>query len=147
MEEFMPKALAFASQHTVMVIAWVVVFVGTIYVFAKSIMSGAKEIDQATLSLLVNRQNAIIVDVRSVDDFLRGHIAGSQNFLPSEIKQQKLGKLEQYKEVPVIVVCATGLTSRSSAEQLYKQGFKQVYSLKEGIQGWRTANLPLVKKN
>ncbi len=40
------------------------------------------------------------------------------------------------------------MTSRGSAEQLYKQGFKQVYSLKEGIQGWRAANLlPLVKKS
>lgn len=147
MEEFMPKAIAFACQHTVMVIAWVVVFIGTIYVFVKSAVSGAKEIDQATLSQLVNKQNAVIIDLRSIEEFLRGHIAGSQNVLPSDIKQHNLGKLEQYKEQPVIVVCASGMTSRGSAEQLYKQGFKQVYSLKEGIQGWRAANLPLVKKS
>ena len=69
MEEFMPKAIAFASQHTVMVIAWVVVFIGTIYVFVKSAVSGAKEIDQATLSQLVNKQNAVIIDLRSIEEF------------------------------------------------------------------------------
>ncbi|OBX04483.1 hypothetical protein QV06_06165 [Gallibacterium genomosp. 3] len=147
MEEFMPKAIAFASQHTVMVVAWIVVFVGTIYVFVKSAVSGSKEIEQAQLSRLVNKENAVIVDLRSSEEFLRGHIAGSQNILPRDIKEKNLGKLEQYKDSPVIVVCASGMTSRGSAEQLYKQGFKQVYSLKEGIQGWKAANLPLVKKS
>lgn len=147
MEEFIPKAMTFASQHTVMVISWFVVFIGTIYVFVKGMISGAKEIDQAMLAQLVNKQNAIIIDLRPVEEFLKGHIAGSQNFLPSDIKQQRLGKLEQYKDVPVITVCVSGITSRSAAEQLYKQGFKQVYSLKEGIQGWKAANLPLVKKS
>ncbi len=38
------------------------------------------------------------------------------------------------------------MTSRGSAEQLYKQGFKQVYSLKEGIQGL-ACKFTLVKKS
>ncbi len=50
MEEFMPKAIAFASQHTVMVIAWVVVFIGTIYVFVKCRFR-CKEIDQSFVTI------------------------------------------------------------------------------------------------
>ncbi len=74
------------------------------------------------LSQLVNKQNAVIIDLRSIEEFLRGHIAGSQNVLPSDIKQHNLSKLEQYKEQPVIVVCASEMTSFSgSAEQLYRQ--------------------------
>lgn len=53
---------------------------------------------------------------------------------------------EQHKETPVILVCATGVTSSTSAEILAKQGFNHVYTLKEGLAGWRAANLPLVRK-
>ncbi|EJS87874.1 hypothetical protein AAUPMC_14900, partial [Pasteurella multocida subsp. multocida str. Anand1_cattle] len=47
---------------------------------------------------------------------------------------------------PVILACATGMSAGASAELLSKQGFNRVYTLKEGITGWRSANLPLIKK-
>ncbi|MFC0322646.1 rhodanese-like domain-containing protein [Gallibacterium melopsittaci] len=141
----MPKAIAFASQHTVMVVAWVVVFFGTVYVFFKSMLPGPKEIDQATLTQLINKQNGIIIDLRSTEEFTRGHIAGSQNILPNDIKQKNIGKIAKHTESPVVVVCRSGLTARTSAAQLYKQGFKQVFTLKDGVEGWKAANLPLVK--
>jgi rhodanese-related sulfurtransferase len=53
--------------------------------------------------------------------------------------------LDKAKTKPVIVVCATGTTSREPAENLYKTGFEQVYVLKEGISGWSGENLPLVR--
>jgi rhodanese-related sulfurtransferase len=46
----------------------------------------------------------------------------------------------------VVVVDANGLTANASAEALFKQGFEKVYVLKEGMAGWRAANLPTVKK-
>ena len=95
---------------------------------------------------LINNQNAVVIDLRSMDDFNKGHIINSLNLLPTEIKNHNVGKIEQHKETPVILVCANGVTSASSAEILAKQGFSHVYSLKEGLAGWRAANLPLVKK-
>lgn len=145
MEEFMPMAIQFAKNHTLMVAGWIGVFVATIYTFIKEATSKVKVIENAEAVRLINNEDAVVIDLRSIDEFKRGHIINSQQFVPTDIKNHNLGKLEQHKEVPVILTCATGLSSRSSAEILAKQGFSRVYSLREGIVGWNAANLPLVK--
>lgn len=145
MEEFMPLAIQFAKNHTLLVAAWVAVFVATIYVFVKTAFSKVKTISNAQAVALINEQDAVVIDLRSIDEFKRGHIIHSQQFVPTDIKNHNLGKLEQHKDKPIIVVCATGMTSRTAAETLAKQGFSQVHTLQEGIAGWNAANLPLVK--
>lgn len=145
MEELMPMAISFAKTHTLLVVAWVALFFGTIYVFIKDGFSKVKIIDNAQAVTLMNNQNAVVIDLRPIDEFKRGHIIHSQNFLPSDISKHNLGKLEHHKETPVIVACATGTVAKSAAENLVKQGFSQVYALNEGIAGWNASNLPLVK--
>ncbi|MGR6980734.1 rhodanese-like domain-containing protein [Testudinibacter sp. P27/CKL/0425] len=145
MEDFIPKAIEFAGNHTIMVAAWVVVFIGVIVTFVKSATSSVKVVDNAQLTQLLNKENGVVVDVRTLDEFQRGHIIGSVQLLPSEIKNNKASVLEKHKNAPLIVADASGLGSEALANQLHKQGFAQVYSLKEGIGGWRAANLPLVK--
>ncbi|KGQ70342.1 rhodanese-like domain-containing protein [Chelonobacter oris] len=145
MEDFIPKAVEFAGNHTIMVAAWVIVFIGVIVTFAKSATSAVKVIDNSQLTQLINKENAVVVDVRTLDEFQRGHIIGSVQVLPSEIKNRNAAVLEKHKNVPLIVADAGGLGSESLANQLHKQGFNPIYSLKEGISGWKAANLPLVK--
>ncbi|MDO4627081.1 MAG: rhodanese-like domain-containing protein [Pasteurellaceae bacterium] len=145
MEHFMSMAMTFAKTHTLLVIVWIVIFVATIYVFVKDSFSKIKLIDNTQAVSLMNNQNAVVIDLRTIDEFKRGHIINSQQFVPTDIKNHNVGKLEQHKETPVILVCHTGVTARSSAEILAKQGFNHVYVLNEGITGWNAANLPLVK--
>ncbi|PJG83266.1 rhodanese-like domain-containing protein [Caviibacterium pharyngocola] len=147
MQEFIPMATAFAKNHTLMVMAWIAVFVMVIYTTVKALTTKVKIVDNAEAVRLMNNEEAIVIDLRTLDEFERGHIINSINVLPSEIKNQNLGKIEHHKDTPVILACATGMTAGASAELLAKQGFSRVYSLKEGITGWRSANLPLVKKN
>ncbi|KYK90827.1 hypothetical protein SA269_10605, partial [Aggregatibacter actinomycetemcomitans serotype d str. SA269] len=146
MQEFIPMATAFAKNHTLIVVAWVAVFLMVIYNFVKSATSKTKLIDNAEAISLMNNQNAVVIDLRSIDEFNKGHIINSLNILPSEIKNNNIGKIEQHKDIPVILACADFVSSRSSGEILAKQGFNHVYVLREGIGGWRAANLPLVKK-
>lgn len=145
MEEFMPLAMQFAKNHTLLIAAWVAIFIATIYVFIKTALSKVTLVSNSQAISLINDKDAVVIDLRSLDEFKRGHIIHSQQFVPSDIKNHNLGKLEQHKDVPVILVCATGMNAKSSAEQLSKQGFSQVYALQEGIAGWTAANLPLVK--
>lgn len=145
MEEFMPMAIQFAKNHTLLVGSWVAIFVATIYVFVKSALSKVKTVSSAQAVALMNNQDAVVIDLRSIDEFKRGHIIGSQQLVPSDIKNKNLAKLEQHKDKPIIVVCANGISSNASAELLAKQGFNQVYTLHEGIAGWNASHLPLVK--
>ncbi|NBI12184.1 rhodanese-like domain-containing protein [[Haemophilus] felis] len=146
MEEFIVMAKQFAQNHTLMVVAWVLVFLTVIYTLVKSVTTKVKVVTNPQATSLINNQDAVLLDIRSPDDFKQGHIVNSINILPAEIKKQNLGKIEQFKDKPVIVVCASGISATASAELLTKQGFNQVYTLKEGIAAWRAANLPLVKK-
>ncbi|WP_077064985.1 rhodanese-like domain-containing protein [Mannheimia massilioguelmaensis] len=145
MEELMPMAITFAKNHTLLVVAWIAVFVFVLVQFIKSATSKVKIVSNAEATSLINNQDAIVIDLRNSDEFKRGHIAGSMEFSATDIKNQNLGKLEQYKERHLILTCANGITARSSAQLLSKQGFSHVYTLNEGISGWRAENLPLVK--
>ncbi|MCW9718929.1 rhodanese-like domain-containing protein [Avibacterium sp. 21-599] len=147
MQEFLPMASLFAKNHMLLIIAWFAVLALVIYTYFKAFTAKSKVIENSEVVALINNQDATVIDLRTMDEFQRGHIIHSINILPSEIKNQNIGKLEQYKEKPVILVCANGMNAPASAELLAKQGFKNVYSLKEGIIGWSSANLPLVKKD
>ena len=96
---------------------------------------------------LMNDEEAVVIDLRPIDEFQRGHIIGSVNLLPTEIKNQNVGKIEHHKEKPLIIVDVNGVSSATSAELLTKQGFEKVYVLKDGLAAWAGANLPLVKKH
>jgi rhodanese-related sulfurtransferase len=49
------------------------------------------------------------------------------------------------KDMPVAVVCRTGMTAGSAAKRLVKAGFSKVYWLDGGIAAWQQAELPLAK--
>ncbi|WP_032107971.1 rhodanese-like domain-containing protein [Necropsobacter massiliensis] len=147
MQEFLPMATDFAKNHSLMVIAWLAVFIMVVYTLTKSVTTKVKVIGNAQAVSLINNDDAVVIDLRTIDEFERGHIINSINLLPSEIKNQNVGKIEQHKEHAVILTCATGMSAGASAELLSKQGFSRVYTLKDGIGGWRSENLPLVKKN
>lgn len=145
MQEVMQEAMQFATNHTYLSLAWVGLFVAVIFMTVKFRFSKVKDLSRTQATNLINREQAIVVDTRSRDEFRRGHIIDSINLLASEIKNGNIGELAKHKANPVIITCANGTTSRASAENLYKLGFARVYSLKEGIAGWNDENLPLVR--
>lgn len=105
---------------------------------------GFKGVSPAQLTDLINRQNALVVDLRGQGDFEKGHIIGSRHLLPSQVDPE--GKLlAKAKESPVVLVCAVGATASTTAQKLVKAGFKQVSVLDGGIGAWTGAGLPLAK--
>ncbi|MBC8945620.1 MULTISPECIES: rhodanese-like domain-containing protein [Xenorhabdus] len=137
------EIMQFISRNTILSLVWIALLVAVIVLTVKSVFSKSKDITRAQVIHLINKEDAIVVDLRSRDDFRRGHIIGSVNLTPSEIKENNLGELEKHKKQPVIIVSANGLESKTPAENLVKAGFEQVYTLKEGIAGWTGENLPL----
>ncbi|WP_373777268.1 rhodanese-like domain-containing protein [Glaesserella sp.] len=144
---FAQQLQQFVANHTIMVFAWVALLIAVLLNLYKSATSKFKVIDNAQATRLINNQDAVIIDVRSDEDFRRGHIIESLHLIPSDIKANKTQSIEKYKDRAIIVVDANGFTAQGLAGSLAKQGFNHVYALKEGIVGWRTANLPLVKKH
>lgn len=84
----------------------------------------------------------IILDVRTEDEFSKGHLADAVqiDYYKSDFKNQ-LTKLDKNK--PVFVYCAAGIRSNSAAKILTDLGFKQVYDLQGGFNAWSDAKKPI----
>ncbi|KNC90745.1 rhodanese-like domain-containing protein [Trabulsiella odontotermitis] len=141
----MQEIMQFVSRNPILCIAWVALLAAVLFTTFKGLMSKVKVITRGEATRLINKEDAVVVDLRQRDDFRKGHIAGSVNLLPTEIKANNVGELEKHKSQPIIVVDGSGLQAQSPASDLAKAGFEQVYVLKEGISGWSGENLPLVK--
>jgi len=111
----------------------------------QSRLRGPRKLSNLEATQLINRENAIVFDVRDQTAFSKGHIIGSQHLLPSQVKD-KLNQLSKYKTQPVIVVCEYGQQSSAVGEVLRKNGFERVYNLQGGLNNWRQSNLPLEKR-
>ncbi len=144
---FIQEIQQFTSNHTIMVIAWFALLIALIVNIYQGLTSKFKIIDNAHTTQLINKEEGVIFDLRTIDDFKSGHIIDSINVLPSDIKSKNIQRLEKYKSRPVILVDVNGMTSNASASLLAKQGFEKVYVLKEGINAWKAEKLPLIKKH
>ena len=140
----MQEYIDFFQQNMILALVWVGVLAALIGTIFKSSTAKYKTIGASELTHLVNREDGVVVDIRSKDEFKHGHIAGSVHILPSEIKSGAITSIEKYKATPIIVLCKTGQTSHESANLLAKAGFEKVNVLKNGMTAWNENNLPLV---
>ena len=104
-------------------------------------MAGAS-VDTHAATRMVNDQGAILVDVRSSDEFAAGHLPQARN-IPAEDIARRAGELPANK--PVILYCGTHRQAGKAAGALRGAGREQVFILDNGLTGWRQAGLPVVK--
>lgn len=135
---------AFAGRHPLLSLALAGITVALIVNEIASLFSGVRRIGPAQLTGLINRDNALVVDLRSPGEFEKGHIAGSKNVQPSQFDPENK-QLTAAKSLPVVLVCRAGQTAGGVAKRLRKAGFANVNVLEGGIQAWQGADLPLVK--
>ncbi|WP_407061007.1 rhodanese-like domain-containing protein [Agrilutibacter solisilvae] len=125
-------------------LAFVGLTVAIIYTEIARLFRGYRSLRPAELTALINRENALVVDLSATNDFEKGHIAGSKSVQMSQFDpDSKL--LAPAKALPVVVVCRMGQSSADAAKRLKKAGFTQVFWLDGGIAAWQQADLPLVK--
>lgn len=138
------ELLAFAGRHPYLSLGLVGLTLAIAYTEAMRLMRGYKALRPAELTSLINRDNALVVDLSASSDFEKGHIAGSKSVQPSQFDpENKL--LSAAKSLPVVVTCRNGQASADAAKRLKKAGFEHVHWLDGGIQAWQQAELPLVK--
>jgi rhodanese-related sulfurtransferase len=93
---------------------------------------------------LINREDALVVDVRDAGEYGAGHILGAKN-VPLARIEDGANDLAKRKEKPVIVYCDTGNRGAKAIAALKKQGFARVSNLSGGIGAWQQAGLPVEK--
>jgi rhodanese-related sulfurtransferase len=95
-------------------------------------------------TLLINREDAAIVDVRESDAYSKGHILNAKN-VPLAQLTSRMTELQKHKEKPVIICCETGQRSSGAIAILKQAGFTRLYNLQGGYGAWKQAGLPVEK--
>lgn len=107
---------------------------------------GGKDLTPAQATLMMNRENALVIDVREIGEWNSGHISGARHVVLSQFKQ-RMAELEKFKNRPIIVCCASGIRGSSACGPLRKAGFEKVFNLAGGVSGWLEAKLPVTTKS
>jgi rhodanese-related sulfurtransferase len=105
---------------------------------------GSREVSAQQAVQLINRRDAVVLDVRDAQEYALGHIANARHIPAGEVGK-RIAELDKVKQRPVIVACRTGARAAAACAQLRKNGFAEVVALKGGIVGWQQASLPLEK--
>ncbi len=105
---------------------------------------GGTGISTQKLVDMVNREEAVVVDLRDKKEFDQGHLVGSLN-VPYASIETRVDELTKYKERPLVLVCRMGQHAGAAGTILRKKGFANVSRLTGGFMEWRNQNLPVVR--
>lgn len=93
---------------------------------------------------LLNRGKTVVVDVRTAEEFAKGHLRDAKN-IPLADLATRIGELDKSKNKQIIVVDQTGNRADKAAKLFQNAGFNEVVCLEGGVAAWQAANLPTVK--
>ncbi len=141
----MEQYLEFASRHVFLVGGFVIVAVLLAYSYIAPRFRPWKTISPLDATQLINREDALVLDVREDNEYQQGHIVNSLH-IPLSLIDKRMGELEKHRSRPIIVGCRTGSRSGHVCGMLSKNGFEKVFNLGGGIMAWEGANLPLSKR-
>lgn len=106
--------------------------------------AGATNLAPGDAVLLINRSNALVLDVREDAEFASGHITDARH-IPLAKLAERIKELEKFKDKPILVNCQGGIRSLKACDILRKQGFTNLHNLQGGLNAWVAAKLPVVK--
>jgi rhodanese-related sulfurtransferase len=138
----MDKLVEFTSNHTLLVLALMVSFFVVVFSELRRKASGLVNIEATAAVNLINN-DAVVIDLRSVDAFSKGHIVSARN-IPSDELDAKIGNLGMIKSKTIVAGCDAGIASGKAVKTLRAAGFDSVYGIKGGMTGWSQTGLPVV---
>ncbi|TXI76761.1 MAG: rhodanese-like domain-containing protein [Dechloromonas sp.] len=134
--------MEFINQNILLISIVVVSGLGLLWpMFARP---SGNSVNPGEATLLINREDAIVVDVREADEFAAGHLPDARN-IPGSKLAERISEIDKYKDKPVIVCCATGMRSNKACAELKKNGFSRINNLAGGVDAWVGAGYPIKK--
>jgi len=141
----MEQLIEFSSNHALLMIAFMAIAGALTWnVFFDPVSKGAVSPIEGTA--LMNHENALVLDTRSMTEFKTGHIVDAIN-IPLNNLGKQLNTLEKHKDRPIIICCRSGSRSAMACKTLKKSGFENVHNLKGGMMAWENASLPVKRKS
>lgn len=114
-----------------------------IYLFAFTEQRKAgKQVSVHDLTLLINNDKGLVIDVRDSKEFQSGHITNAIN-IPLAKLDARMNELEKHRDRTLVLVDKLGQHSASAGRKLRAADF-DVRRLQGGMGEWRSQSLPVV---
>lgn len=120
-------------------------FVNT--VFAQNKDKYLLSINDFETKLRENSGVAQLVDVRTPEEFMRGHLKRAINLNFNDDNFEDIVKAKLDKTRPVFVYCFSGRRSTDAAVFLRDLGYKEVYDMAGGFAKWTSSSKPYASDN
>ncbi len=145
MSDFLHRLPPFLHHHFILSALFVLLLLAVIISYATSMMRPYKELTPAALTMLINRNKPLLVDLSAYADFDKMHVPGSRHIAMSQFDPEHK-ELAKAKELPVVLIDKDGRgNAAKAASRLSRVGFTQVYVLAGGVASWHAAQMPIVK--
>lgn len=106
----------------------------------KRMLFGIPRLSLDDIYELVHQKHAVLLDVRTHDEYAKGHVMGSVN-IPYDELANRSGELPQDK--PIVLYCQSGARSTVAEDILRDKGFRDLHNAKEWL--WVSQALDRVK--
>ena len=136
----MQQLIDFATNNIILVSAFFVLLILLLRTYITP--GGANAVTAMQAVRLINHNDALVLDVRTQDEYQKSHILNSVN-IPLGLLDSRISEIQDRKTQPVILVCQSGNRSQQAARTLKKHEFIQLHNLSGGMLSWEQANLPI----
>ena len=137
--------MTFFTNYINLVLIAIVLISGGMLLWPSFRRGGRGGVSAGEATQLINRRNAVVIDLRSADEFAKGHLPSARNLQFAEL-EAKIGQFVKNKGNPVLLVCQTGQQSHKALRLVNEAGFAEVHVLDGGVNAWQQAGMPVVKQ-
>jgi rhodanese-related sulfurtransferase len=146
MNDFLHNLPTFVGNHLALSALFVIILIALLAMEAAKLLRKYHELSPAGLTLLINRESPLLVDLSARADFEKAHVPGARHVAISQFDPEHKD-LAKAKELPVVLIDKDGRSLDKPAQRLVKAGFAKVYVLGGGVFAWQQAQLPVAKGN
>lgn len=136
--------MTFFTDYTNLILIVAFVVSGALLLWPMIASRGRGGLSAAEATQLINRRNAVVIDLRGGPDYAAGHLPAARHLALDEL-QAKIGQIAKNKATPVLLVCQTGLQSNKASRIVEAAGYTEVHVLQGGLNAWQQAGMPVVK--
>jgi rhodanese-related sulfurtransferase len=90
--------------------------------------------------------NAVLIDSRDYKDYRKSRIPGAVNIIWPIPEKYFSGPEAPSKDKPLFIYCYAGNRSKKVSVIFYDHGYRNIYSLKGGFNGWRMSRMAVDRK-
>ncbi|MDO6562750.1 rhodanese-like domain-containing protein [Amphritea sp. 1_MG-2023] len=137
----MEQVLEFITNNIMLVAAWGLTLAMLLWTEQNK---AGKSVGTHEATRLINKDNAVILDIRPKKEFTAGHITDAVHIPVTEL-DKRISELDKHKQKPIIVVCNIGQTAGAASKKLKTAGFANVVRLSGGMTEWKSQSLPVIK--